>query len=83
LSPILDAINGMSQFEALAKPAIDAVKSGEIKFCCQKKWVKPIFQWMNNIQDCVYFLVNFGGDIAIPLGTMMQCIFVAYQAEVT
>jgi valyl-tRNA synthetase len=36
--------------EALAKPAIDAVKSGEIKFV-PENWDKTYFQWMNNIQD--------------------------------
>lgn len=34
----------------LAKPAIEAVKSGEIKFVPQN-WDKTYFQWMNNIQD--------------------------------
>jgi valyl-tRNA synthetase len=36
--------------EALAKPAIDAVKSGEIKFV-PENWDKTYYQWMNNIQD--------------------------------
>ncbi|WP_340678598.1 valine--tRNA ligase, partial [Paraglaciecola sp.] len=36
--------------EELAKPAIDAVKSGEIKFI-PENWDKTYYQWMNNIQD--------------------------------
>ena len=36
--------------EELAKPAIEAVKSGEIKFV-PENWDKTYFQWMNNIQD--------------------------------
>ena len=34
----------------LAQPAIDAVKSGEIKFV-PENWDKTYYQWMNNIQD--------------------------------
>lgn len=36
--------------ENLAKPAIDAVKSGDIKFV-PENWSKTYFEWMNNIQD--------------------------------
>ncbi len=36
--------------QELAKPAIDAVKSGEIKFV-PENWDKTYYQWMNNIQD--------------------------------
>jgi len=36
--------------EALAKPAIDAVKNGDIKFV-PENWDKTYFHWMNNIQD--------------------------------
>ncbi|WP_269518903.1 valine--tRNA ligase [Alteromonas sp. BMJM2] len=36
--------------ESLAKPAIDAVESGEIRFV-PENWNKTYFQWMNNIQD--------------------------------
>ena len=36
--------------EALAKPAIDVVKSGEIKFV-PENWDKTYYHWMNNIQD--------------------------------
>ena len=36
--------------EELAKPAIEAVKSGDIEFI-PNKWEKIYFNWMNNIQD--------------------------------
>ena len=36
--------------EELAKPAIDAVESGEIRFV-PENWNKTYYQWMNNIQD--------------------------------
>jgi valyl-tRNA synthetase len=36
--------------ESLAKPAIEAVESGEIKFV-PENWSKTYFQWMYNIQD--------------------------------
>ena len=38
------------KMEELAKPAIEAVKSGEIKFI-PKKYEKLYFNWMENIQD--------------------------------
>lgn len=34
----------------LAEPAIEAVKSGEIKFC-PENWNKTYFQWLENIED--------------------------------
>ncbi|WP_144395451.1 valine--tRNA ligase [Pleionea sediminis] len=36
--------------ESLAKPAIEAVESGEIKFV-PENWSKTYFQWMHNLQD--------------------------------
>lgn len=36
--------------ESLAKPAIKAVESGEIRFI-PDNWSKTYFEWMNNIQD--------------------------------
>jgi valyl-tRNA synthetase len=36
--------------ESLAKPAIDAVESGEIRFV-PENWNKTYYQWMYNIQD--------------------------------
>ncbi len=36
--------------EALAKPAIEVVKSGEVKFV-PENWDKTYYHWMDNIQD--------------------------------
>ncbi len=36
--------------ESLAKPAIEAVENGEIKFV-PENWNKTYYQWMHNIQD--------------------------------
>lgn len=36
--------------ESLAKPAIEAVETGEIKFI-PENWNKTYYQWMHNIQD--------------------------------
>ena len=36
--------------EELAKPAIEAVESGDIKFV-PENWNKTYYQWMHNIQD--------------------------------
>ena len=36
--------------ESLAKPAIEAVESGEIRFV-PENWSKTYYQWMHNIQD--------------------------------
>ena len=36
--------------DELAKPAIEAVESGEIRFV-PENWNKTYYQWMNNIQD--------------------------------
>ena len=36
--------------ESLAKPAIDAVESGDIRFV-PENWNKTYYQWMHNIQD--------------------------------
>jgi valyl-tRNA synthetase len=36
--------------DSLAKPAIEAVESGEIKFI-PENWSKTYYQWMHNIQD--------------------------------
>ena len=35
--------------EALSKPALDSVKSGETKFV-PKSWENTFFDWMENIQ---------------------------------
>ncbi|MBW5802628.1 valine--tRNA ligase [Coxiella endosymbiont of Ornithodoros amblus] len=38
------------KMEALAKPAMEAVESGELKFI-PKNWKKTYLQWLSNIQD--------------------------------
>jgi len=38
------------KMESLAKPAIEAVTNGKIRFTPQN-WEKTYFEWMNNIQD--------------------------------
>ena len=38
------------KMDELAKPAIEAVKSGKIKFY-PERWSKTYFHWMENIQD--------------------------------
>ena len=41
------------KMEPLAKPAIEAVRSGEIRFV-PERFEKTYFNWMENIRDCVY-----------------------------
>lgn len=49
--------------EALAKPAIDAVKNGVIEFV-PKNWENTYFEWMNNIQDwCISRQIWWGHRI--------------------
>ena len=51
--------------KTLAKPAIDAVKSGEIQFV-PANWEKTYFQWMDNIQDwCISRQLWWGHRIPI------------------
>ena len=51
--------------KSLAKPAIQAVKNGEIKFV-PKNWEKTYFQWMENIQDwCISRQLWWGHRIPI------------------
>jgi len=50
----------------LAKTAIEAVKSGEIKFI-PKKWEKVYFDWLKNIRDwCISRQIWWGHKIPIP-----------------
>ncbi|MDA3806748.1 MAG: valine--tRNA ligase [Thiomicrorhabdus sp.] len=47
----------------LAKPAIDAVKNGDIEFV-PKNWENTYFEWMNNIQDwCISRQIWWGHRI--------------------
>ncbi len=47
----------------LAKPAIDAVKNGDIKFV-PENWNKTYYEWMNNIQDwCISRQIWWGHRI--------------------
>jgi len=49
--------------QELAKPAIDAVKNGDIKFVPQN-WENTYFEWMNNIQDwCISRQIWWGHRI--------------------
>ena len=49
--------------ELLAEPAIEAVKSGKIKFV-PENWNKTYFNWMNNIQDwCISRQIWWGHRI--------------------
>ncbi|BBN60050.1 valine--tRNA ligase [Hydrogenovibrio marinus] len=49
--------------EQLAKPAIDAVKNGDIEFV-PKNWENTYFEWMNNIQDwCISRQIWWGHRI--------------------
>jgi valyl-tRNA synthetase len=51
------------KIEPLAKPAIDAVKDGRIKFV-PENWSKTYFEWMNNIQDwCISRQIWWGHRI--------------------
>ena len=50
------------KMEELAKPAIKAVKDGDIKFV-PKKYEKTYFNWLENIQDwCISRQLSYGGD---------------------
>ncbi len=59
------------KMEPLAKPAIEAVKSGEIKFV-PKRWENIYFNWMTNIQDwCISRQLWWGHRI--PAYTCEKC----------
>jgi valyl-tRNA synthetase len=52
-------------YEALAKPAIEAVKSGEIRFV-PERFEKTYFNWMDNIPRLVASRVSSGWGHRIP-----------------
>jgi valyl-tRNA synthetase len=75
------------KMKPLAEPAIEAVKSGEVKFV-PERWSKIYFNWMENIQDwCIsrqlwwghripaYYLKNEDGSVREDM------VFVAESAE--
>ncbi|KXI30944.1 valine--tRNA ligase [Paraglaciecola hydrolytica] len=68
--------------EELAKPAIDAVKSGEIKFV-PENWDKTYYQWMNNIQDwCISRQLWWGHRIPAWYDSNGQVFVGRTEAEV-
>jgi valyl-tRNA synthetase (EC 6.1.1.9) len=57
----------------LAEPAIEAVKSGKIKFV-PENWDKTYYNWMNDIQDwCISRQIWWGHRI--PPGTTLMATF--------
>ena len=51
------------KMEELAKPAIDAVRNGDIKFY-PERWTKTYFHWMDNIKDwCISRQIWWGHRI--------------------
>ena len=71
------------KMKPLAEPAIEAVKSGEVRFV-PDRWSKIYFNWMNNIQDwCISRQLWWGHRI--PAYTCPQCgeLIVAPTAPTT
>ena len=75
------------KMEPLAKPAIEAVKSGEVQFV-PKRWENIYFNWMNNIQDwCISRQLWWGHRIPAYYLKSEECekgcdsVFVAASVE--
>ena len=71
------------KMKPLAEPAIEAVKSGEVR-CVPDRWSKIYFNWMNNIQDwCISRQLWWGHRI--PAYTCPKCgeLIVAPTAPTT
>ncbi len=70
------------KMKPLAEPAIEAVKSGEVRFV-PDRWSKIYFNWMNNIQDwCISRQLWWGHRIpAYYLRGNEDSVFVAETAE--
>ena len=70
------------KMKPLAEPAIEAVKSGEVRFV-PDRWSKIYFNWMNNIQDwCISRQLWWGHRIpAYYLRGNEESVFVAETAE--
>ena len=67
--------------ETLAKPAIDAVKSGAIEVV-PKTWEKTYFNWMENIQPwCVSRQLWWGHRVPVWYGTDGQTYVATSQEE--
>ncbi len=65
--------------EELAKPAIEAVKTGDVEFI-PGKWEKIYFNWMNNIQDwCISRQLWWGHRI--PAYNCESCNEITVAAE--
>ncbi len=66
--------------EALAKPAIEAVQNGDMKFV-PKNWEKTYFEWMKNIQPwCISRQLWWGHQIPAWYGPDGE-VFVAYDED--
>ena len=75
------------KMEPLAKPAIEAVQSGEVQFV-PKRWENIYFNWMNNIQDwCISRQLWWGHRIPAYYLKSEECekgresVFVAASVE--
>ena len=75
------------KMEPLAKPAIEAVKSGDVQFV-PKRWENIYFNWMNNIQDwCISRQLWWGHRIPAYYLKSEECekgcesVFVAASVE--
>ena len=67
------------KMEALAKPAIDIVKSGETKFV-PERFDKIYYNWMENIQDwCISRQLWWGHRI--PVWTCTECNEIMVEVE--
>jgi valyl-tRNA synthetase len=68
--------------ESLAKPAIDAVKDGDIKFI-PENWNKTYYHWMENIQDwCISRQLWWGHRIPAWYDEAGNVYVAANEAEV-
>jgi valyl-tRNA synthetase len=65
----------------LAKPAIDAVKKGKIKFH-PERWTKVYLEWMNNIRDwCISRQIWWGHRIPVYYCKSCQSSAIGHQQK--